>query len=364
MSDKVKLSASKIKTSEECSWKYWCKYHLKLPDTNNDGARRGSICHVILECLGNPRHKKRHYKSLLKRGIKEGSSIDRLIRKLSKGLELNLDSYEPIISKNLVKGKLDLLGDYVDLSTDKISNLGMIYHLVDEGLKHDMYGDTYYKPTHSHDEIAFDIEKEDYNIRGFIDKLFIYKKDGKVLIRDFKTSKKSFAGKDLEDNMQALIYALAVKDMYPDSIKGDICVEFVFLRLMGRKGDVIRYKVGENELLGFEEFLKHVQSKMDNYTIDDAQAGFAKYKGYPSDGSFSGKMLCGRAERKGQLKRDGNIMWHCPFKFDFDYYALINKDDDTISTAFKIEDLLNHPEFDNCSLEERKYNGCPAHTSS
>ena len=194
-------------------------------------------------------------------GIKEGSSIDRLIRKLSKELELNLDSYEPIISKNLVKGKLDLIGDYVDLSTDKISNLGMIYHLVDEGLKHDMYGDTYYKPTQSHDEIAFDIEKEGYNIRGFIDKLFIYKKDGKVLIRDFKTSKKSFAGKDLEDNMQALIYALAVKDMYPDSIKDDICVEFVFLRLMGRKGDVLRYMVGENELLGFEEFLKQVQTK-------------------------------------------------------------------------------------------------------
>ena len=29
----------------------------------------------------------------------------------------------------------------------------------------------------------------------------------------------------------------------------------------------------------------------------------------------------------------------------------------------KIEDLLNHPEFDNCSLEERKYKGCPAHNS-
>ena len=74
-------------------------------------------------------------------------------------------------------------------------------------------------------------------------------------------------------------------------------------------------------------------------------------------------MLCGRAERKGQLKRDGNIMWHCPFKFDFDYYALINNEGSTVKTAFKIEDLLNHPEFDNCSLEEHQYKGCPAHNS-
>ena len=41
------LSASRIKTAQSCSWLYWCKYKLKLPDTSNDGARRGSICHLI-----------------------------------------------------------------------------------------------------------------------------------------------------------------------------------------------------------------------------------------------------------------------------------------------------------------------------
>ena len=52
------LSASRIKTAESCSWLYWCKYKLKLPDRSNDGARRGSICHLIFELLGEPRRKK------------------------------------------------------------------------------------------------------------------------------------------------------------------------------------------------------------------------------------------------------------------------------------------------------------------
>ena len=58
MSKEQILSASKIKTFESCSWKYWCNYHLKLPQENNDGARRGTVCHLIFELLVKPRHKK------------------------------------------------------------------------------------------------------------------------------------------------------------------------------------------------------------------------------------------------------------------------------------------------------------------
>ena len=40
-----------------CSWLYWCKYHLKLPDKTNDGALKGSIVHLVLECLGKQKRK-------------------------------------------------------------------------------------------------------------------------------------------------------------------------------------------------------------------------------------------------------------------------------------------------------------------
>ena len=54
-----------------CSWQYWCKYQLKLPDKTNDGALKGSIVHLVLECLGKKRHKK-HYKTILKTGKNKG----------------------------------------------------------------------------------------------------------------------------------------------------------------------------------------------------------------------------------------------------------------------------------------------------
>ena len=55
----VYLSASRLKTVKMCSWLYWCKYHQRLPDKSNDGASRGTVCHLIFECLGKP--SRRHY---------------------------------------------------------------------------------------------------------------------------------------------------------------------------------------------------------------------------------------------------------------------------------------------------------------
>ena len=56
------------------------------------------------------------------------------------------------------------------------------------------------KPTKAISEQEFNLEiKEDgktYNIRGFIDKLFLYDRGKKALIRDFKTSKQLFKGKN------------------------------------------------------------------------------------------------------------------------------------------------------------------------
>ena len=58
------LSASRIKTLQTCSWLYWTNYKLKLPNKNNHGNLRGSICHAIFENLGNPKHK-HHYDSII-----------------------------------------------------------------------------------------------------------------------------------------------------------------------------------------------------------------------------------------------------------------------------------------------------------
>ena len=55
---KNSLSASRIKTLQSCSWMYYAKYIIGIPDKGNDGSSRGTVCHLIFEVLGDPRRKK------------------------------------------------------------------------------------------------------------------------------------------------------------------------------------------------------------------------------------------------------------------------------------------------------------------
>ena len=67
--DKVKLSASRIDTYKICSWLYYAQYIQKIPRSTNDGAKRGDVSHIVLECLLNPRHRYKVEKILNKKSI-------------------------------------------------------------------------------------------------------------------------------------------------------------------------------------------------------------------------------------------------------------------------------------------------------
>ena len=104
--------------------------------------------------------------------------------------------------------------------------------MIFNGLSYDFFGKDLDKPTEEFSEKDFDIVKSDgdikYKIRGFIDKLFLYKKQKFALIRDFKTSKDVFKGKDATDNLQDLMYSLAVKNLFPEY--SNRVSEFLFLK--------------------------------------------------------------------------------------------------------------------------------------
>ena len=80
----IRLSASRIKSYKDCSWKYWCNYHLGLPKTGNDGASRGTACHLILEVLLNPRHQKYIPVMMDKSNAYTIKSIEKLVEKAIK----------------------------------------------------------------------------------------------------------------------------------------------------------------------------------------------------------------------------------------------------------------------------------------
>lgn len=332
------LSASRIKTLQECSWKYYCKYILKLPDQTNDGALRGTCVHSIFECLGNPRHK-HIYNQIIE----------------------NNDPYSNEVVLRYVKSFLK--NNQMDLK----NNFELIKIMILEGAKADFYGNKCSNANESHSELDFDLEiKEDgkdYRILGFIDKLFLYKEKSLALIRDFKTSSNYFKEYEIEDNMQDMMYRLAVKYLYPDFYKRKM--QFLFLRYdCSEEGDgnIFTPEVSEEDLDGFEYFLTEIQKIINEFNSDDAGSNLAYNKGFPlPEEGFSKRLLCGFADYPGHLKKDGSLRWHCPFKFEFDYYILLDDSGEIIKTSKNKEELKKlKKENAGSIIESKNYGGCPA----
>jgi len=331
---KVKLSASRLKTAKTCSWLYWSKYHLKLPDKTNEGASRGFICHLIFECLGNKRHAATYKQIIKAKNIFASPSVERLVLKHAK--RLNVDDQE---------------------------NIELINKMSLAALGHDFFGKKRGRLSEEHSEYEFDLhikdEEKDYCIKGFIDKLFLYKKNNTAIIRDFKTSKQVFKGEEETKNLQDYIYSLAVRHLFPDY--KNRYSEFLFLKFdLNGKGTLKMKKLNDKVLNKFEVELTKSQIYLDNFSISHARGAYAADKPRPTDGSFGGQIVCGFAKFKGQLKKDGKPMWHCAYKFPFDYYALCDKKDKVLQTAFPDEyHLLVSKRSKGDSIKKMHYSGCP-----
>ena len=331
---KVKLSASRLKTAKTCSWLYWSKYHLKLPDKTNDGAARGTICHLILECFGNKRHRPTYRKIIKAKDIFVSPAIKRLVYKHAVVLSVNDDA-----------------------------NVDLIKKMALAGLEHDFFGTKKGTLSESHSEYEFDLhvkdEERDYCIKGFIDKLFLYKKNKSAIIRDFKTSKQLFKGDDETKNLQDYMYSLAVRHLFPDYKNRHS--EFLFLKFdLGGKGAMRMRKLSDAKLNKFERELTKSQTYLEKFSERQAKANYAADKPRPKDGSFGGQIVCGFAKFRGQLKKDGNPMWHCVYKFPFDYYALYDEKNHLISTEFPENyNILVQKRKKNHVIKKMHYAGCP-----
>jgi len=339
------ISASRIKTLQTCSWIYYSRYNLKLPDKSNDGASRGTICHAIFECLGNPRHKK-HYDSIIKSdSISASKPVSRMIDIYAK--KLNVDDDE---------------------------NMKLIYDMTLNGLKYDFFGDANGEPSESISEKDFDLfvdeDGKKYRIKGFIDKLFLYGKKKKALIRDFKSSKQVFKGKDLTDNLQDLMYSLAVKKIYPEYLQARS--EFVFLKfdlssdMLGNKGKGIveMNELSEEELSGFEYELTEIQNYIDNFTELDGKSNYAANQGYPKDGTFGGPLACGKEgfkKSRGEYVLDKNgekiPNFICSYRQPFHYFAVIDEEGNVLRSSFEESGIGEIKP--NQTVEKRFYSGCP-----
>jgi len=306
--DKKMLSASRIKTLEDCSWKYWCNYNLKIPQTQNDGACRGTVCHTIFELLLNKKHRK-HFDLIMEKGLTAASKPVAKLTKLllKKGGCHNEENYEMC---------LDMI--YVGLNADFFGEGGVVD-----------------KP-----EIRFTIKNENpkYEIIGFIDKKIKYK--DKIKIVDYKSSKRKFSKKDLAANVQAMAYTLAAKRKWPKSAD-NVEVEFLFLKFPRQPSQQIVFS--KEQLDGFEHYLAFMYEIINSFTEDQAKTNYAKDK-------WETKFFC-RSDKSG---------WKCPYLEPYDYYSLEDKEGNILKGAFTKEELK--PTKSGQKIVKKKYEGCPAHS--
>jgi hypothetical protein len=297
------LSASRIKTLETCSWVYWLNYHAKVPQSQNDGALRGTICHTIFELLLNKRHLKNYKRIIKKNAINGDEGVDRLVKKLSAKVKLDESNYK-------------LLNDMI---------------LV--GLKNDFFGEggEIVKP-----EYSFDIKNDEpkYHIRGFIDKPVQIKKEMHII--DYKSSKYKFRGDDLEANIQAMMYSLASKKLWP---KLKPIVKFLFLRFP--KQPIQELSFDEDQIKGFEHYLEHINEYVNKFDENSAKANFAV-------DSIKNKWMC----------QVGG--WKCPYKDPYTYYVKVNDNGEVVESSLE----NNFKDIKGFKVETRKYEGCPKFNTS
>lgn len=328
MGEKAKyLSASRIKTLKSCSWLYHTNYVLKLPDKSNSGAQRGAICHLVLECLLNKRHK-RHISKMRRAGtIEKCPSIVRLVK------------------KHLKKDGL--------LNDEEEDHYALCDQMILVGLNHDFLGARGSVPIPEQD---FKIDGERYKIRGFIDKSVFYNGGKELEITDYKTSKRKFEGDDLHDNVQAKSYVLAAKEIWPKVEK--VKVKFLFLRFP--EDPVIEIEPSLETLADFENELEGYYKQINNFTEESAYANLAARQEYPKkDGGFCGPLMCGYGKFPGHKNKAGKEYWVCQAKWPFDYFGIKNSCGEIVRTAFEPEGLGEIGRDEEVVMLH--YAGCPAH---
>lgn len=311
----VRLSASKIKSFLTCSYQAWLSYYAGHPRTGNEGSQRGDITHRILECLAHPKRKEIVNKILFAQNAFYYPPIERMVRLAAKHHELDGEDHVEMINSFLLNAL-----------NDDFHKVGSVERFI---------------------EREFEIKNDDYWIYGFIDQLVVY--PDRIKIIDFKSSKKKWApsSDDVLWNVQALMYALVASKWYPNI---PCEVEFLFVKF--NKRNKITLSFTQEQLNGFEAYLKYFSDYLSDFGIEKAHGNFAKH-------SIKTKFFCG-ADSVTLKKDDGTPKWVCPSKFPFIYFSLVDENGRQIKSSRKKEDfsldIERNPRY---SVIEKEYSGCP-----
>lgn len=211
----VDFSYSRLDTYLSCPAKYFYSYIQKEPRQFSPAATLGNIIHTTLENV-----------------VESNSSLD--FRALKQEYIKNIPEYDPndLIPRDLINVGHTIIDEFFDQNIDKEFNI-------------------YEK------ELAFNFIIGTYNINGFIDRVDLY--DNKVHIIDYKTGKWEVSAKEVPNNLQLGIYALAASLLFPGK---EVYAELYYLRSGKRKGHLFT----EDDISSVKEKIISIANKIVNDT--------------------------------------------------------------------------------------------------
>ncbi len=312
MINKPRLSASKISTLEKCSYLYWLNYHSDFPKGQNSGSSRGSVTHYVLECL-----------------LKDSRRED---------VAAMIKANDPFSHKGVYRlarfhaRKLDVADDV---------NMGMINEFILTALKSDFFCDGSEELI---SEYEFNIEGTNYLLKGYIDKIAVYK--DKVKIVDYKSSKAKKSKEELAMDYQNLIYTMVVKDKYPDK---PIDLTFQFLKFK-KEPNQQAPALTEEQITGFKGYLEYIADYVKDFDEKKALANLAK-------NDYKKRWLCGKAV--GDINAAGGEAFICSAKYPRTYFVLFDDNKKFVASDFSKKELEKRMKT-GYSLETKSHPGCKA----
>lgn len=317
--EKIYLSPSRLDCFDSCSFLYYFKYIIKAPDLGNDGSNRGTICHLIFEILLNKRHRK-YFDSIIKNNsCKNIIPIWKLIIKHANKLNVNDEE-----------------------------NLDLIDNFIMVGLKLDFYGPAGVLQIIGEMEFKIEVNEDNkkYNLKGIIDKSFIF--EDKIKIVDYKTSKAKFTGEKLTNNIQSFIYQLALLKLYPHINKKEF--DFQFLKFADNP-IVSANILSKYQLVGLEMLLTEYQKKIEFFSEKNKNDNMAAF-------DIKKRWRCGK---NGFNPKTGKLHWKPACRDPFWYYCLLDANGQPRQTSMLEKDLkIKEGE----RIERKFYSGCSAYFSS
>lgn len=235
----IRMSYSRLNTFDMCQAMYFYQYISKEEDEFGEAAVTGNVIHSVLEDhVGTP------------------LDFDEMLVSFDK----HRGSYDPTgkIGPELIDAGREMIGEFVD------RHEGETFNIVGK-------------------ELPFELIIGSGFIRGFID-LVTRDANGALKISDYKSGKWEVAKKDVPDNLQLGIYALAVSQKFPGE---DVYAELYYLRSGHRRGHLFK---AEDMVKTYERVLEKINLIISRPNFTPVSEG----KGYPPCGfcSFAKPDIC------------------------------------------------------------------------